>query len=330
MQRGFPLELLRLVRCSVDGGELQPVDPQGTRFVEDGIVGCGRCGTSHRIEDGVLSLLGAQRLHPESAREMQQRDAKNAAILSGARQEWASRNTDAIETRPTLDATAVGPGMTVLELGCGAGRYTLDLLERAGTVVALDFSRPGLLVLRRKLAADSLAGLVQADVTQPYAAARAFDRALSTLHSNLPDGEQRMASLLQVAYALKEDGRAVISMHHFSGRDRLTGVPAAGRYPDSGIFRYHMRSSEARRETAPFFGRVGLVHISAGIPGLRSSTLARAAARVPLVRSALSRLFLAVAERPLQQEAGGSAPTTVSSNETVTARTFEGYRGAGA
>jgi SAM-dependent methyltransferase len=306
VQRGFPLELLHLVRCPIGGGDLRPIEPCADQFVQDGFARCECCGRTHGIEDGILSLLGAEPLHAESARELEQRDAKNSAILSGAHLEWASPFTDAIETEPTLDAASLRPGMIVVELGCGAGRYTLELLDRAGTVVAVDFSRPGLLVLRRKLAPDARVALVQADVTQPFAAPRRFDRALSTLHSNLPGVEQRMASLGQVAHALKETGRAVISMHHFSGRDWVFRVPAAGRYPDSGIYRYYMRGSEARRESAPFFGRVKLVHISAGLPGLRSRTLARGAARIPLVRSALARLFLAVAEQPVRREFAGT------------------------
>jgi hypothetical protein len=87
-------------------------------------------------------------------------------------------------------------------------------------------------------------------------------------------------------------------MHHHSGRDTLLGVPAAGRYPDSGIYRYQMRKAEARSEALPFFERLRFVHLSAGIPGLRSAAAARAAARIPLVRSGLARLFLAVSERP--------------------------------
>jgi hypothetical protein len=107
-----------------------------------------------------------------------------------------------------------------------------------------------------------------------------------------------MASLRQINKALSADGRAVISMHHFSGRDRLLRVPPAGYYTSSRIFRYHMSRAEAQREFSPFFASVRFVHISVGVPGWRSTAAAAFAAKVPLVRSALSRLFLAIAEQP--------------------------------
>ena len=206
-------------------------------FIVRGAAGCATCGKVHRIDDGILTLLGADRLHPESAKEMEQRDIKNASILSGACQEWTSSIIESIEVRPTLAAVSAAPGMVVLEIGCGSGRYTVDLARGAAAVVAVDFSRPGLLLLRQKLASEASVALVQADVTRPYVTASAFDCALSTLHSNLPDARHRLASLRHLSQALKLEGRAVISMHHLSGRDRLIGMPAAGRYPDSGIFK---------------------------------------------------------------------------------------------
>ena len=313
MQRGFPLELLPFVRCSGDAGVLTHRRADTTAFLPEGRVQCTGCGREFTIHDGILSLLGAGALHPESAFEMRSRDAKNAAILSGSVAEWTSAIAEAIEVTPTLGAVGAGAGMTVLELGCGAGRYTLALADAAASVIAIDFSRPGLLVTRAKLAPTARVGLVQADVTKPYAAPRAFDRVLSTLHSNLPGRTQRMAALRLVAEALVPEGRAVISMHHYSGRDAVMGVPAEGRYADSGIFRYHMKRSEAVAESLPFFGRLQLVHISAGVPGLRSVAAARAAARIPLVRSALARLFLAVSEAPKSGIAADAAASRMPS-----------------
>ena len=299
MQRGFPINLLCLMRCPGDGGALQAIaSGRNSEFMANGETQCSICGRRHRVKDGILSLLDRDRLHPESAHELTQRDVKNSAILSGSVAEWRSDIADAIEEAPTLAAVAARSGHSILEIGCGAGRYTVALSERSAAVVAVDFSRPGLLILRGKLPLDAPVALVQADVTKPFAAAGRFDRALSTLHSNLPDADHRMASLLRITQALSADGRAVISMHHFSGRDRLLRVPPAGHYPGSQIFRCHMSRAEAQREISPFFASVRFVHICVGVPGWRSTAAATLAAKVPLVRSALSRLFLAIAEQP--------------------------------
>lgn len=301
MQSGFPTRLLHLVRCPGDRAELGTNSAEP--FIDDGTVACGGCRHEYRIEGGILTLLRPDRLHPESANEMRQREAKNDSILAGTRPEWSSPLTDATEVVPTLEAVSAQHGMYVLELGCGTGRYTLALLDRSSAVVAVDFSLAGLRLLRRKLAPDAAVALVRADVTGAYAAPAAFDRVLSTLHSNLPTRDHRVAALREVAQALKADGRAIISMHHYSARDRLLREPAEGRYPDSGIYRYYMRRSEAVRESRPFFGRLRFVHLTAGVPGVKSVTLSKLAARIPLVRSALARLFLAVSENPIRRHA---------------------------
>lgn len=302
MQRGFPLELLDLVRCSADGGALKMMSGVIGAFIPDGAVRCTRCGRIHYIWNGVLSLLDAQQTHPESTREMRARDLRNEAILAGTNDEWRSPASDALEIQPTLDALEPIEGADVCELGCGPGRYTLALARKAAAVVAVDLSVAGLMVLRKKLDPAARVALVHADVTGPCAAPRGFDRVLSTLHSNLPGRDHRAACLRHVARMLREDGRAVISMHHYSMRDILSRTPAEGRYPDSGIYRQLMTTRQSRKEADAFFARLRHVYVGASIPGVRSIAASRIAARVPIVRGSLGRLFLAVGEQPRRGE----------------------------
>lgn len=317
MQSGFPTDLLHLACCPADAGTLRFTSPPSGAFVTDATVGCDVCAREYRIAAGVLSLLQSGRLHAESALEMQRRDERNELVLDGTQPEWTSAFADATEVRPTIARVAARAGMAILELGCGTGRYTVALVERAACVMAVDVSTAGLHVVRRKLRADAPVALVHADVTEPYAAANLFDRALSTLHSNLPGRDSRLASLRHVAHALKDDGRAVISMHHYGLRNLLLSEPAAGRYADNGIYRYYMRQSEAAREAAPYFSRVRFAYIAASVPGIPSGVLARAAANVPAVRSALGNLFLAVAERP-RREPRAAGAAAAASNGAVT------------
>lgn len=298
MQRGFPLELLELLRCPAEGGELRLLSGVIGVFVNEGAAKCARCGRLHYIRNGILSLLDSQELNPVSTTEMRIRDLRNEAILVGTREEWRSAMADALEVEPTLEAVDARPDSVVCELGCGPGRYTQTLARQSRAVVAVDFSLSGLVVLKRKLEADALVALVQADATTPCLAPRAFDRTLSTLHGNLPSRAHRTASLRQVAAALKTGGRAVISMHHYSLRDALMRAPASGHYPDSGIYRSLMRLRESQDEATPFFASLRHRFIGASLPGIPSVTISRALARLPLLRSSLSRLFLAIAERP--------------------------------
>jgi SAM-dependent methyltransferase len=193
--------------------------------------------------------------------------------------------------------------MVVAELGCGTGRYTLDIASRASATVAVDLSRSGLLVLRQKLDAPASVALLQADVTRSYGTPLRFDRVLSTLHSNLPTREHRSAALQHAASALKDAGRAVISMHHRNVPDTIRGIDASGRYQDSGIYRYYMTKAEAHREAGRFFDRVRFVYLSADLPRVPVAAVSLLAARTPFVREGLARLFLAVGESPRRAHA---------------------------
>ncbi len=296
MQRGFPLELLSRLCCPNDGRVLRS-GADAPPFVATGIVSCTSCGATYPIQDGILSLLGPG-LHPESDKEMRVRDARNEEIRARERSEWQSARADAVEVRPTLNALNVETGMTVAELGCGTGRYTIDIAARASAVVAVDLSRSGLLVLRQKLGPSALVALVQADVARPYGSQQAFDRVLSTLHSNLPTQDHRAAALQHAASALKPGGRAVISMHHRNLPEAVRGVPSSGRYADNGIYRYYMTRSEARRESGEFFESVHFVYLCADLPRVPLTAVSLLAAKVPFLRDALARLFLAVGESP--------------------------------
>ena len=164
-------------------------------------------------------------------------------------------------------------------------------------VLAIDFSMASLRVLSQKKNIGENTGLVQADITTIQLAPRAFDRVLSTLHSNLPTRDHRVASNHTAAGILKDDGRYVFSMHYHGLRDLLLGVPRSGYYPENGIYRYHMRAGEAKRETSPYFDRVRFLPIKVGIPGVHSIYLSQAARRVPILNE-MAQLLLGVAEQP--------------------------------
>jgi uncharacterized protein YbaR (Trm112 family)/predicted RNA methylase len=319
VQRGFPLHLLSLVCCPEDGEGLHASGDQA--FVTTGVVTCSVCQRSYQIADGILSLLGAE-LHPESHKEMRTRDERNDQIRSRQRSEWQSAHADAVEVRPTLMALDVEQGSVVAELGCGTGRYTVDIASRASATVAVDLSRSGLLVLRQKLGLSAPVALVQADVTKPYGSRDAFDRVLSTLHSNLPTREHREAALQYAASALNDRGKAVISMHHRNVLDAVRGIEVSGRYPDSGIYRYYMTKVEARHEAVRFFDRVRFVYLSADLPRVPVAAVSLLAARMPLVRDGLARLFLAVGEAPRRanSEPGLRSVRTESVASVVTPR----------
>jgi SAM-dependent methyltransferase len=298
--RGFPTSLVPLLRCSRDGAELElERPPSDTAFVEDGSLRSRTCGASYAIDKGIASMLPGAPLCAESAREMRARDGQFTAAPAPA-DPFVARWRQATEVEPTLRACGPVAGKVVAEFGCGAGRFTVPLVERASAVLAVDLSRECLVKLGERIEAATPVGLVWGDIGSLHLAPASFDCILSTAHSNLPTREHRLASNRIAAEALTTTGRYVFTMHLHSTREFLHAVPAAGHYDGTGIFRYHMRAREARREIAPFFGRVRFSHLLMSLPLVRSIGVTRLAMHIPGINS-LSALLLGVAVRPRRE-----------------------------
>ncbi len=297
MYRGFPWALIPLLRCSRDGEELAIDSPTATGpYLNDGVLRCTKCAATYVIRQGIASLLIDGALNDESVHEMGERDNQFAAPPKSI-DPFILRWRQSTEVDPTLAACTPYAGKVVAELGCGAGRFTTVLARRAAAMLAIDLSRECLVQLSQKLEGDEQIGLVQADIGALNLAPNSFECVLSTAHSNLPTREHRLASNRTASAALTSGGRYVFSMHFHAARDFLHAVPAAGHYTGTGIYRYHMRAAEAKREGAPYFARIRVQPILLSLPGVRNLRVTRLAQRIPIVNS-LASLLLGIAEQP--------------------------------
>lgn len=231
-------------------------------------VRCRSCRRTFPIDSGILRLLGGDRaMDSESQREQQIRDEH--AIVDGLELDWQYSDHQMMEIVPTLGAMAIYEGATVLELGCGNGRYTKLLLEGGARVVAVDFSFEALLRLRDRLGPSDQLVLVHADVTTLRTRQGRFDAVLSTLVSNLPTRRHRDSMYCLAANALTSGGRFVFGTHLQGIRERYLRVEKSGRYPDTGIYRYNFTLRECLMEPKRFFRRVRAQPIQIYLPVLR-------------------------------------------------------------
>ncbi len=297
MYAGILPELLHLIRCPLDAGELEFVQPPSAAAVRSGSLRCTACAQTFPIEHGIAVLLPPGTMHVEGAFEKTQRDHDAVETNLAWEDEPASRS----EMESTLTALEPLRDTTVLELGCGCGRYT-HLFATARAIVAVDFSIESLRRLASRLSSDLPVILICGDITCFKVAPGAFDRVFSTLTSNLPEAEHREQLYRLAGTALAAGGRFVSSAHYFGLRERWHREQKSGHYAGSNIYRRCFGSQELRAETLRFFGDVTCRRIVVLLPfisrlGLAMSGLARVAESIPAVNWFAS-LLLVTASKP--------------------------------
>lgn len=308
----FPRELLARLRCTADGAALR-LDPDclltdGGRFVVQGALRCTECGKAFAIDNGIVNMIDGPLVDQESQHEQQ---VRNAQALEGNTPRAAAPQEDehnAMEMIPTLEALPAGHGKTLLELGCGDGRYTVGLARDYQWIVAVDFSRESLRRLQRRLGDRRNVALVLGDVTTLKVSDSDFDCVFSTLVSNLPTRDHRNSLYRLAANALRTGGRFVFSAHNHGLRQRLHGEAKSGRYRQGGIYRYNFSVNECRQELRPFFETVKAGPIQIYLPLARTLRLpllrlSRFLETMPLTNN-LGELILCSAERSISAGAG--------------------------
>jgi 16S rRNA (adenine1518-N6/adenine1519-N6)-dimethyltransferase len=149
-----------------------------------------------------------------------------------ARKRWGQHFLVRPETaRRIADASRVGPGDTVFEVGPGEGALTRPLAERAGRVVAVEIDPLRADALERSLAGAENVRLLRGDVLEKSFASWLADAGLSPpaiLVANLP---YNVATAI-LRRAMEEEGtfsRAVATVQREVAR-RFTAGPGSSEY----------------------------------------------------------------------------------------------------
>jgi len=287
MIRGFPTGLLSSILCNQDEGPLRPRIPQVDNFIEDGEIHCEKCGATYNISHGILVMLdNRDSMNEISSYEMRTRDH---AAAKDSIENRASNDAvfDAMEMPATIGKLKRVEGLSLLELGCGTGKYTKVLGRSADSLLAVDFSMKSLQVNANSLQPCDNVGLLCADVARLKLRPGSFDSALSTLYSNLPTPAIRLTSTRAVKTALKSGGRYVLSAHHRDIREVLRRTASSGTY-DNGIFYRSFTAGSLKRELRRCFSEIRTVTICIWIPylsraGRTRAFVSRVSERIPFV-----------------------------------------------
>ena len=110
-----------------------------------------------------------------------------------------------------LSLFPISPGASILDMGCGTGRHSVELAKRGYKVTGLDLSSGMLNEAKKKAEAAGVeVEWIQADATVPYEFGKQFDAAISLCEGGFGligmegDPERHdLAILLNIANALK-------------------------------------------------------------------------------------------------------------------------------
>ncbi len=305
----FPRDMVALLRCNVDAGELTLAEESldDSRGVLNAALRCKSCGAEYRIEDGIArllpDLLSREARHEMSIRDTIDYDCTDPKPFVPPTEGWRSVLSDSLEVPAHLDELKGSPSHTVLELACGDGRFTSLIAETGARILAADFSINALRLLAQRLPAGARVGRVHADINHLHLASRAFDRVLTL--TPLDSRDERMNMFRKIAQALTDGGRYVGSFEHDDLNRRLLGLPLVRRYSKDGILIEHLTTKSMRLESAPYFSTIRVRPIRPRVPlvaklhAALARPIMRLAAALPFVRH-FGELLLLTAQHPVR------------------------------
>ena len=246
------LEILRCPRCNQTFSLNHAVERDGE--IESGELECSSCAARFPIAAFVPRFVPPENYASNfglqwNAFRRTQLDSYSGAPISSERFFGSSGWTPA-ELK----------GKTVLDVGCGAGRFAEVALGAGARVVAIDYSS-AVDACRTNLYPNDRLDVVQADVYHLPFADNAFDfvYCLGVLQ-HTPDVERAFLSLPRV---LKPAGRIAVDVYQAQFRNALSGKywvrPITMRIPAARLFRLVQRLVPVLLPVSLVVGRIPLL-----------------------------------------------------------------------
>jgi ubiquinone/menaquinone biosynthesis C-methylase UbiE/uncharacterized protein YbaR (Trm112 family) len=240
-------ELIKYICCPYDLSDDWNVQWHSSENSGDtcftGIV-CKVCKRKYPLINGILSLM------PEDFNTKDTQIAKSKRIEQRVRDEhadvyldWFGPYTNSIEYEAICRIIKPDAEDTLVDLGCGVGRYTIPLSFLCKEIIAIDYSLKSLLVLKKEIEKNGIKNisLIQADITMMPLKANAFDKIVcSQVFTFLPGRESRSRAAQKVNDVLKPNGRLVLTVfnNHLYRKIKLL-IGLKGAYAKEGSHPTH-------------------------------------------------------------------------------------------
>jgi SAM-dependent methyltransferase len=243
------------LRCPKCGGELWLCDPIMDRAeIESGALDCASCQKRYPIIDGIPRFVPLDNYAANFGFQWNRFRQTQLDSHSGS----------AVSRERFLRTTAWKPesleGLTILDAGCGAGRFAEVALSLGATVFAVDFSR-AVEACRQNFPGHPNLHVVQGNIYSLPFPENCFDAVycLGVLQ-HTPDPRRAFLSLPRY---LKPGGRLAVDIYQKGWRSTLNTKywlrPLTSRLPQDRLFRAIERSAPLLLSVSQKVGRVPVV-----------------------------------------------------------------------
>ncbi len=166
-------------------------------------------------------------------------------------EEWYLRSKgyyyDWVEKKIILDTLGLQKEDTVLDAGCGTGRFTREIAKKCKKVYGIDFSATSIEVLSRKAQEEGIKNIETfvGDITKPLPIKEKVDKIVSVqVIQHIPTDTERCLALKNLHTQLKPGGACVVSLYNWSFI-LCRQLAKVGKFP-GGIHYSMFTSDEAR------------------------------------------------------------------------------------
>ena len=271
------VDWLDILRCPADIYPLRWIETGVARSLGDSSEGkleCAACGRTYPVSGGIARFVLGNLDDERKTVEMRIRDEEAETY-----DHWVGSSEEITTPRQCLETMRPIPGDTVIDLGCGTGRLTLEFLPHVERVVAVDFSLASLKVLHNRVP-DALRRkllLVQADICAPPVTRKAFSQAVSfRTIQQLPTVEMRHEVFNTISSLLAIGGSLTITVDHWSLQKRLYARRGLGDYTakegmhSNNLYYYNFEPAELLDSVRRAGMQIELMRgIEIGLPGAR-------------------------------------------------------------
>ncbi|MCS7254426.1 MAG: class I SAM-dependent methyltransferase [Armatimonadota bacterium] len=240
--------MLRWLICPDDGGSLTFVN---------GLLMCNGCGRAFEVDDNIVRILPRQLMEPSSDSELQKlREQKT-------RDEQASwydmliglKLVELFEMPIYRKLLGTRCYDVALEIGCGTGRVTVELVKRVKHLFALDLSYASLELCRKRLKRSFGNDgwlLLHGDANSLPIRDESCDLVFSAQAiEHVPGKHLQCEVFYEVARVLKPSSPFVFSIYHWSWLMKLFSKREG--YHKGGIYFYRWNAEELKQALSKHF-----------------------------------------------------------------------------